>query len=143
MFCRNCGTQLDDSATVCAKCGTPTGVAQVQSNQRQVSFGEAIKRFFTKANFSTDGRASRSEYWWTILFLFLVDVAVLIVLGDEAGDRIVGLTNLLSIFVGVRRIHDSGKSGWFILIPIYNIVLLCQPSENAPNKFGPVPNLVG
>lgn len=143
MFCRNCGTQLDDKAETCLKCGATTGVASEQANQRQISFGEAVQRFFTKKNFSTDGRASRSEYWYTILFLFIVDIACLVLFGDVAGDKVAGLTNLLSIFIGVRRLHDSGKSGWFILVPIYNIVLLCQPSENATNKYGIVPNLVG
>jgi uncharacterized membrane protein YhaH (DUF805 family) len=44
--------------------------------------------------------------------------------------------NVLSIFflipsitAGVRRLHDVGKSGWFYLVPIYNIVLLASPSK--------------
>lgn len=143
MFCKNCGMQIDDNVVACGKCGTPTGVTQSQVNQRQVSFGEAIKRFFTKENFSTDGRASRSEFWWTYLFLFLVNVAFSVLFGEAAGNKVGNLTSLLGIFIAVRRLHDVGRSGWFLLVPIYNIVLLCQTSENAPNKFGPVPNLVG
>lgn len=140
MFCRNCGTKLDDHDVVCEKCGTPTGVTQVRVKQREVSFGEAIRRFFTKENFSTRGRASRSEFWWTYLFLFLVNVAFSVVLGDAVGDGIGRLMSLLGIFIGVRRLHDVGRSGWFLLVPICNIVLLCSPSENTANMFGPVPN---
>lgn len=140
MFCKNCGTQIDDNAIVCEKCGTPTGVTQSHVNQRQVSFVEAIKRFFTKENFSTDGRASRSEFWWTYLFLCLVNAAFFAVFGEKSGNSACRLSNLLIIFIAVRRLHDVGRSGWFLLIPIYNVVLLCFPGENTTNKFGPVPN---
>jgi len=36
----------------------------------------------------------------------------------------------------VRRMHDVGKSGWFILVPFYNLVLLCTPSNPSSNKYG-------
>ena len=46
--------------------------------------------------------------------------------------------NLLPVLaVGVRRMHDIGKSGWFILIPIYNIVLLATDSQPGTNDHGP------
>jgi len=48
------------------------------------------------------------------------------------------LGNLLPVLaVGVRRMHDIGKSGWFILIPIYNIVLLATDSQPGTNNYGP------
>jgi uncharacterized membrane protein YhaH (DUF805 family) len=46
---------------------------------------------------------------------------------------------LPSIAVGVRRMHDVGKSGWFLLIPIYNLVLALTDSESGENKYGPNP----
>jgi len=46
---------------------------------------------------------------------------------------------LPSIAVGIRRLHDVGKSGWFILIPFYNLYLAVQDSEPGDNEYGPNP----
>jgi len=40
------------------------------------------------------------------------------------------------IAVGVRRMHDVGKSGWFLLIPIYNLILACTDGEKGSNLYG-------
>jgi uncharacterized membrane protein YhaH (DUF805 family) len=88
------------------------------------------------ANF--DGRARRSEYWW----FFLVNVIVtngLQFISPTIG-MIASLALLIpSIAVGVRRMHDVGKSGWFLLIPIYNIILACTEGEKGTNEYGPDP----
>ena len=42
---------------------------------------------------------------------------------------------------GVRRIHDNDKSGWFILVPIYNIILLATAGMPGENKYGPAPTV--
>ena len=47
-----------------------------------------------------------------------------------------------SIAVGVRRMHDVGKSGWFLLIPIYNFILAVSEGEKGDNKYGPDPKVV-
>lgn len=44
-----------------------------------------------------------------------------------------------AIAVGVRRMHDVGKSGWFLLIPIYNLVLAVTEGEVGENQYGPDP----
>jgi uncharacterized membrane protein YhaH (DUF805 family) len=44
-----------------------------------------------------------------------------------------------AIAVGVRRMHDVNKSGWFILIPIYNLILYCTAGTEGPNKYGSDP----
>ena len=41
--------------------------------------------------------------------------------------------------VAVRRLHDTGHSGWWVLVPIYNIVLAASPTKDGPNKWGPEP----
>jgi uncharacterized membrane protein YhaH (DUF805 family) len=41
--------------------------------------------------------------------------------------------------VGVRRMHDVGKSGWFLLIPVYNLILACTDCEAGENMYGPNP----
>ena len=48
-----------------------------------------------------------------------------------------------TLAVGVRRMHDVGKSAWFILIPIYNLILACTDSEHGPNKWGNNPKGTG
>lgn len=46
---------------------------------------------------------------------------------------------LPAIGVGVRRMHDVGKSGWFILIPIYNLILAATEGDKGPNEYGEDP----
>lgn len=64
---------------------------------------------------------------------------------------VVGLAFLLpSLGIAVRRLHDIGKSGWWMfisLIPLIGAIILlvwwCKDSQMEPNEYGPVPNLVG
>ena len=44
-----------------------------------------------------------------------------------------------AIAVAVRRMHDVGKSGWFLLIPIYNLILAVTDSKREENKYGSSP----
>ena len=107
--------------------------------QRQVSFGEAISRAFSNyANFN--GRASRSEYWWFVLFNFILGCIPVV-------NLIAGLALLIpSLALGARRLHDTGRSGWWLLlglIPFGALVLIvffCQESHPMVNEYGPVPN---
>ena len=95
-------------------------------------------------NYATfTGRARRSEYWYFYLFNFIISL-VLGMIGGAMG--FVWLSTIYSfavlvpgIAVGVRRMHDTGKSGWFLLIPIYNIILLCTDGDKGTNKYGPDP----
>jgi len=84
------------------------------------------------------GRARRAEYW----YFFLVNLIIGALLG-AIGDGLDGLYQLAilipSIAVGIRRMHDTNKSGWFILIPIYNLVLLATDGNKGSNKYGPDP----
>lgn len=43
------------------------------------------------------------------------------------------------IAVGIRRMHDVGKSGWYIIVPFYNLVLACTEGEHNENQYGPDP----
>lgn len=108
-----------------------------------MDFVTAVKTCLSKfVDFS--GRASRSEFWWFFLFQVLVSI-VASFLGDVV-TMVVGLALLLpALAVGVRRLHDIGKSGWFLLlclIPVVNLVLIyffVQPSQTQDNNFGVVP----
>lgn len=95
-----------------------------------------------------EGRARRKEYWSFFLFCLLVGFAIGII-GVFAGfsaNEINTVSNILqlglivpSIAVGIRRMHDVNKSGWFILIPFYNLILACTPGTIGPNTYGPDP----
>jgi uncharacterized membrane protein YhaH (DUF805 family) len=103
------------------------------------------------ANFS--GRARRSEYWWYALCSFLISIVLRgidYMIGGLDFQIISGIYGLAVLIPGlavyVRRMHDIGKSGWFILlwfIPIigwiWALVLLFTEGNNGPNEYGPDP----
>ncbi|MBM3920822.1 MAG: DUF805 domain-containing protein [Sphingomonadales bacterium] len=61
-------------------------------------------------------------------------------MGFELIGTLYSLAVLLpSLAVAVRRMHDVGKSGWFILIPIYNLILACTDSQVGENEYGSNP----
>jgi uncharacterized membrane protein YhaH (DUF805 family) len=100
------------------------GRASLTRRQSSMSFGEALSTCFSKyATFS--GRARRAEYWWFMLFNSLGSVVARVVdekmnpwlPSDELG--VVGSLWMLALLlpvlsVGWRRLHDTGRSGWWI-----------------------------
>ena len=89
------------------------------------------------------GRASRSEYWYFVLVNFIITI-VLLLLGNAIHLPILRVLYALatlvpSVAVAIRRMHDVGKSGWFCIIPIYNLVLACTPGTVGDNQYGPDP----
>lgn len=165
--------------------------------QRQVTFVEAIQMAFCKNYCKFTGRSSRSEYWWFALFSTLVSI-VLSVVGTfsstfaNVANFVFAVAFLLpSLGLLVRRFHDIGRSGWWVvglyvigiigaamaiagvmmamdfsenamdfksrdvnvpmiiigiivaIIPsVITLVWCCKPSQEQPNKWGEVPNLV-
>ena len=124
-------------------------------------FSESVKSFWSHYS-KFKGRARRSEYWWIQLFLVLTNLAVaaidlVLMNGDvdrfiaNGGGGIVGLIWILvtivpALAVLVRRLHDTGKSGWWALIGfvplVGGIVLLVftvLDSDAGGNKFGESP----
>ena len=86
------------------------------------------------------GRARRSEYWFFSLFIFIVDVVLLVIDKSMISYYIFILAYLLPAWaVGVRRMHDVGKNGWFLLIPIYSLILLFTKGDVGDNKYGSDP----
>lgn len=128
-----------------------------------MGFGEAIKSFWANyANFK--GRARRSEYWFIALFLFLTNLAAAVIdfvlLGSDidrfianGGGGLVGLVWLLAtvlpaLSVLVRRLHDTGRSGWWVLIGLVPfaggiVLFIFSVFDTFPgeNTYGPSPKL--
>jgi uncharacterized membrane protein YhaH (DUF805 family) len=98
---------------------------------------EALKSVFANyANF--DGRARRSEYWWFYVASFVTAIVAMVI--TPVLYFIVFLAVIIpSIAVAVRRMHDVGKSGWYLLIPIYNLILAFTEGETGTNEYGPDP----
>ena len=96
-------------------------------------------------NYATfSGRAARGDYWFFVLFTFLVNISTLVADNIFGTEPLLYWIGFLAFFlpgfaVAIRRLHDVGKSGWFCLIPIYNIVLVASKGELAANKYGEVP----
>ena len=87
---------------------------------------DAFSRFIDFAGVST-----RSQFWYYILATATTSAIVGLAFGQSGQDALTLIMLLPTIAVSIRRMHDVGKSGWFILIPIYNIVLLASPSTVA------------
>ena len=104
-----------------------------------------------------DGRATRSEYWFFTLFFYIGYIAITVVASILAGITNLELFALLptiyalalllpSIAVGIRRLHDTSRSGWWLLlglIPIIGAIVLLvftvQDSTFGRNEYGPNP----
>jgi uncharacterized membrane protein YhaH (DUF805 family) len=115
-------------------------------------FFQALKKY---ATFS--GRARRKEFWHFILLSIVLELVVSAVLGffersffppEEGQSPFLPEVSMVLFTVGFllprwaviwRRMHDVGKSGWFGLIPIYNLILACQDGNKGENRFGPDP----
>lgn len=93
-----------------------------------------------------NGRARRKEYWMFTLFSLIIiyGTSLIAILIEMPALSIVGSIYSIAVLiptiaVGVRRMHDAGKSGWYLLIPIYSLILACTDSETGTNKWGPNP----
>jgi uncharacterized membrane protein YhaH (DUF805 family) len=115
-----------------------------------MSFSDAIRDAFSKyATFS--GRSSRAAYWWFSLFGLTTVVAALIIDAALGTGGVIYALVLLGLFlpnlaVSVRRFHDAGHSGWWLVISIVPLigfivvlVFTLQGSE-PPNKWGQGPD---
>lgn len=121
-----------------------------------MSFFDAIKSYFN--NYATfKGRARRSEFWFTVLFTFLVSAALSIVFPgpietvwnmqveqSSAAENLWSIATIVpSLAVTWRRLHDVGRSGkyfFFILIPIAGVIMLLieltKDSQSGDNQYG-------
>ncbi len=128
---------------------SPFGTIPVGGRPMQMmSFTDSINNVFSNY-VGFEGRATRSEFWWFALFAFIVGIVTGIVDGflfgwDYSDPTWISWIFQLAIFlpqlaVGIRTIHDHGKSGWWILLPFAILYFALAEGEAVPNAYGPVP----
>lgn len=135
---------------------------------KMMGFTDAVKNCVRNNYLGFSGRASRSEYWWFMLFLQIVPIVgyvlvfayISVALGEEGATMsfetlmnllllpsLVTLAFLLpALSVSVRRLHDTGKSGWMLLItliPCIGLILwlvwMIEDGQAHDNAYGSVP----
>ncbi len=118
-----------------------------------MGFQEAVKAFFSNyAKF--DGRSARSEYWWPVLAMAIVNYLIILPIQLLVSEGFGGILSLVfslaviipTIAVAVRRLHDTDKSGWWYLlvfVPIIGwialIVFFATAGTSGSNRFGSDP----
>ena len=144
VFCRGCGKEIHITAKACPQCGAP------QTNHQTVTSdntGGAINQWYLgvlKKYAVFSGRARRKEYWmftlFNILIAFLLGILETIIGAGDILSNLYSLAVLIpGIAVGVRRLHDTDRSGWWLLLPIVNIVFLALEGQSGTNRFGSDP----
>ena len=121
-----------------------------------VSFSEAISLGF-KRYLDFNGRSSRAEVWWFVLFLWVATIILIIVdaltgtynvaAGRGLLSGLFGLATLIpSITLGARRLHDINRTGWWQLLwflPVIGWIILIVwaifRGDEGDNKYGTNP----
>ena len=106
---------------------------------KPVDFGESISICLSKY-FVFEGRASRSEFWYFFLVYMLSNIVSEFTKTSDSSILII-LAAIVSygtiipmVSAGCRRMHDIDKSGWFQMIPIYNLILWSQESSSGSSS---------
>ena len=124
-----------------------------------MSFQDAVRTCLQQKYVDFSGRARRSEYWYFFLFTIIVSIVAGIIDGilgtrNSSGTGLVGAIASLALLlpglgVGARRLHDTGRSGWWLLIgliplvgAIVLLVFFVQDSQT-DNQYGPNPKGLG
>ena len=135
------------------------GTNMMETNQtgrptQMMSFGDAVTNCLSNNYVGFSGRASRSEYWFWVLFTMIISIVTGLmdgfIFGSGLGTGLISTITSVVFFlpglaVWVRRLHDVGKSGWWILssILILPVLLLLYwliiEGDSNPNEYGEVP----
>lgn len=87
--------------------------------------------------FTIDGTASRLQFWYFVLFNWVVGLGASIfdifIPGDQLENILSVLLFIPSVTVGIRRMHDTNHAGWWLICPIVNFVFLLTPTK--PNRW--------
>ncbi|MFZ6675134.1 DUF805 domain-containing protein [Undibacterium sp. Xuan67W] len=164
VFCRGCGKEIHETAVTCPHCGAAQATSSATSTASTIAddTGNAFDWYILVlqkyAVFT--GRSRRKEYWFFFLFTILISMGLAIVdritgtasFGSNTG-LLGGLYSLATFIPGLavtaRRLHDTGRSAWWMLIAfipvigwIILIVFLASESHRAENEYGVCPKMM-
>jgi uncharacterized membrane protein YhaH (DUF805 family) len=92
---------------------------------------------------SPSGRIGRGAFWLRWLICVVINVIatrVAIAIDFPLLGTIISLpVSVFIIIQGIKRVHDVGKPGWFVIIPIYNLILFLSGGTAGPNEYGADP----
>jgi len=164
MYCKHCGKRIPENSKFCRFCGNRISASKVKVDTEKAGGHEEkyyqsnnlektniLNNYFNVIKKYADfkGRASRKEYWLFFLANFIIYLGLaffegLIGVYPESEESIFITIYQLFIFlpslaVGVRRMHDANKSGWVLIIPIYNLIVALRKGTPETNKYGSPP----
>ncbi|WP_137820045.1 DUF805 domain-containing protein [Pseudomonas sp. 2FG] len=150
--------QLAETATAPTNPTVPAASAAAPSPYAtpQAQVGEVLPEFGELNVFTTDGRIGRLRYlgWGMAMMLIAIPVFGIVMAGMALSDLLGGLLAVIavitlvviSVFIGVQRLHDIGWSGWLLLLnlipvvgSVFSLLMLLVPGSNDANRFGPPP----
>ena len=150
MFCPKCGKENSDGARFCGGCGANIEIlaspnlaaAPTSVVSEPMTFSKSLSTCLSKfVDFS--GRATRPEYWWFYLFTVLLSWGSMIVDSSQVLSGLISLVLLLpSLAVSARRLHDTDRSAWWLLIAftiiglIPLIIWLASKGNDQANEYG-------
>lgn len=148
VFCRGCGKELHETALTCPHCGAPQNT-QFISSQKHGDANSMIDWYFValKKYATFQGRARRKEYWYFLLFSFVINVVLIMIdgamgtLNEDTGMGFLSSIYSIGIFLpsisaAVRRLHDTNHSGWWLWIPIIPLIFLVSDTQSENNQYG-------
>ena len=140
--CPECGQQISDKANACPNCGCPISNQHRESTSingnRMLDFGNAIFDCFTKKYTDFKGRSRRSEYFPFLIVVVFVYACCRAFFEDTPilAFIVAIILDIPLLAVTARRLHDVGKSGWWMLCPILPIFWMFKDSDVGSNQWG-------
>lgn len=136
--CPSCGTKISIDAKRCPHCGS-------KGKSAPLDYGNAIYDCFCRKYCCFTGRSRRSEVFPFIIFTGMMCGTLLYLKfgnsnsGGLSPEDIFIITILPTLGAIVRRLHDIGRSGWWVLLPIFYGIFIFKDSDKKENEYGKSP----
>lgn len=137
--CPSCGTKISIDAKRCPHCGS-------KGNFAPLDYGNAIYDCFCRKYYCFTGRSRRSEVFPFIILTGMMCGTLLYLKPDNSNSggpspELIPfiITILPTLGAIVRRLHDIGRSGWWVLLPIVGEIFIFKDSDKKENEYGKSP----